>query len=154
MAIKAETCSWDIICIWQYSCVKTVIPLHIAYLWLTNTTRMTHLEGVGGSSPHFVLLSLIGVEIHNGEWKMERWKVKSEWISSIHFKSHILRAIKDIKQCLFVTTLYRCLVLSCLNAQDYFASFFGTRDCQVALSCDVWYDLMPIVLGVSVFWVR
>jgi len=29
MAIRAETCSWDIICIWQYSCVKTVIPSHI-----------------------------------------------------------------------------------------------------------------------------
>ena len=30
--------------IWQYSCVKTVYPRTIVYLWLTNTKRMTHLE--------------------------------------------------------------------------------------------------------------
>ena len=62
LAIRAEICSWDIIYIWQYNCVKTVIPLHIAYLWLTSTTRMTHLEDASRTNKTFVRVTIFVVE--------------------------------------------------------------------------------------------
>ena len=44
MAIRAETCSWDIYVSDNIVVFKTVYPRTVVYLWLTNTTRMTHLE--------------------------------------------------------------------------------------------------------------
>ena len=44
MAIEPKHVVEIFICISKYSCVKTVYPSIIVYLWLTNTTRMTHLE--------------------------------------------------------------------------------------------------------------
>ena len=59
--IKAKTSSWDIICIWQCICVKTVIHFHIDFLWLTNTTSMTHLADVSINIAMRILFSFAEV---------------------------------------------------------------------------------------------
>ena len=59
---------------------------YIIFLFYFIFYTFLHSKYLGASLPRIVLLRLIVAEIFSDEWKMKRWKVKTEEeMSSVHF---------------------------------------------------------------------
>ena len=73
MAIRAERWSWAIYISYNIAVFKTVYPRTFVYLWLTNTTRMTHLEGHLQVEIEKFSKQLYSTYVYCIQWGGKRW---------------------------------------------------------------------------------